>query len=78
MSPKIVLNAPAKLMKVEGIGANCAYEHDEPEGSSGQNYWPEALRRQTLYRPVDRGFEKDLRARLNHWANHRKQRSDPD
>ncbi len=65
MPPKIILNAPTKLMKNEGYGANYAYDHDEPEGFSGQNYWPEALERQTLYRPVDRGFERDLRARLD-------------
>jgi putative ATPase len=78
MPPKIILNAPTKLMKSEGYGANYAYDHDEPEGFSGQNYWPEALGRQTLYRPVGRGFEKDLRARLDHWAKLRKQMSDPD
>jgi putative ATPase len=78
MPPKIVLNAPTKLMKDEGYGANYAYDHDEPEGFSGQNYWPQALGRQTLYAPVDRGFEKDLRARLDHWAKLRKKRSDPD
>jgi putative ATPase len=78
MPPKIILNAPTKLMKSEGYGANYDYDHDEPEGFSGQNYWPEALGRQTLYRPVGRGFEKDLRARLDHWAKLRKQRSDPD
>jgi putative ATPase len=78
MPPKIILNAPTKLMKSEGYGANYAYDHDEPEGFSGQNYWPEALGRQTFYQPVGRGFEKDLRARLDHWAKLRKQRSDPD
>jgi putative ATPase len=78
MPPKIILNAPTKLMRDEGYGANYAYDHDAPDGFSGQNYWPEALGRQTLYRPVDRGFEKDLRTRLDHWAKLRKQRSDPD
>jgi putative ATPase len=78
MPPKIILNAPTKLMRDEGYGANYAYDHDEPEGFSGQNYWPEGLGRQTLYRPVGRGFERDLRARLDHWAKLRKQRSDPD
>jgi putative ATPase len=78
MPPKIILNAPTKLMKNEGYGATYAYDHDEPEGFSGQNYWPEALGRQTVYRPVDRGFERDLRARLAHWAKLRKQRNDAD
>ncbi len=78
MPPKIILNAPTKLMKNEGYGANYAYDHDEPEGFSGQNYWPEELGRQTLYRPVDRGFERDLRARLSYWAKLRKQKNNPD
>ncbi|HUI21572.1 MAG TPA: replication-associated recombination protein A [Methylocella sp.] len=78
MPPKIILNAPTKLMKNEGYGANYAYDHDEPEGFSGQNYWPEALGRQTLYRPVDRGFERDLRGRLDYWAKLRQQRNKPD
>ncbi|PZR88038.1 MAG: AAA family ATPase, partial [Hyphomicrobiales bacterium] len=57
---------------------NYAYDHDEPEGFSGQNYWPKAPGRQTLYAPVDRGFGRDLRARLEHWAKLRKQRRDQD
>jgi putative ATPase len=75
MPPKTILNAPTKLMRDEGYGAGYAYDHDEPEGFSGQDYWPEALGRQTLYRPVDRGFEKELRARLAHWAKLRKQKN---
>ncbi len=78
MPPKIILNAPTKLMREEGYGANYAYDHDQPDGFSGQDYWPEALGRQTLYRPVGRGFEQDLRARLDHWAKLRKQRSNRD
>src|ERR1700730_3338869 len=76
MPPKIILNAPTKLMRNEGYGAHYAYDHDQPEGFSGQDYWPEALGRQTLYRPVGRGFEKDLRARLDQWAKLRKARKD--
>lgn len=78
MPPKIILNAPTRLMKKEGYGANYAYDHDEPGGFSGQDYWPEALGRQTLYHPVDRGFERDLRARLSHWAKLRKQKNNLD
>jgi putative ATPase len=77
MPPKIILNAPTKLMKNEGYGANYAYDHDEPEGFSGQNYWPAELGRQTLYRPVERGFERELRTRLAYWAKLRKQRHNP-
>jgi putative ATPase len=76
MPPKIILNAPTKLMRNEGYGAHYIYDHDEPEGFSGQNYWPKAIGRQTLYRPVDRGFERDLRARLDYWAKLRNARED--
>jgi putative ATPase len=75
MPPKIILNAPTKLMRDEGYGAGYAYDHNEPESFSGQDYWPEALGRKTLYRPVDRGFEKELRARLAHWAKLRQRRN---
>lgn len=75
MPPKIILNAPTRLMREEGYGAGYAYDHNEPEGFSGQDYWPEALGRRTLYQPVERGFEKELRARLVHWAKLRKQRN---
>jgi putative ATPase len=78
MPLKTTLNAPTRLMKEEGYGANYAYDHDDPEGFSGQNYWPAAMGRRMLYRPVNRGFEKELRARLEHWTNLRKQRNDQD
>jgi putative ATPase len=78
MPPKTILNAPTKLMKDEGYGANYAYDHDEPDGFSGQNFWPDELQRQALYRPVNRGFEKELRTRLEHWAKLRKQRNNRD
>ena len=46
-------------MKDIGYGKGYAYDHDEPEAFSGQNYWPDAMGRQTLYEPVERGFERD-------------------
>src|SRR5271166_2205700 len=72
--PKIILNAPTKLMKSEGYGSGYAYDHDEPDAFSGQNYWPEALGRQRLYAPTNRGFERDLRERLAYWAKLRNTR----
>jgi putative ATPase len=76
MPPKTILNAPTKLMREEGYGAGYAYDHGEPEAFSGQDYWPQALGRHLLYEPADRGFEKELRARLAHWAKLRQRRSD--
>ncbi len=74
MPPKVILNGHTKLMKQEGYGDGYAYDHDEPEGFSGQNYWPDALGRQSLYEPVERGFERDIRKRLDYWAKLRRER----
>ena len=75
MPPKVILNAPTKLMKGEGYGAGYVYDHDSPEAFSGQDYWPDALGRQKLYEPVERGFERDIRKRLEWWEKLRKDRS---
>ena len=72
--PKTILNAPTRLMKREGYGADYEYDHDEPDAFSGQNYWPEAIGRRTLYDPVDRGFEREIRKRLEYWARRREER----
>ncbi|HEY5226746.1 MAG TPA: replication-associated recombination protein A [Methylovirgula sp.] len=72
--PKIILNAPTKLMKSEGYGGGYEYDHDAPEGFSGQDYWPEALGRQSIYAPVDRGFEREIKKRLDYWERLRRER----
>ncbi len=72
--PKTILNAPTKLMKREGYGADYAYDHDQPDAFSGQNYWPEAIGRRRLYEPVERGFEREVRKRLDYWARLRSER----
>jgi putative ATPase len=72
--PKTILNAPTKLMRQEGYGAGYAYDHDEPDAFSGQDYWPEALGRRKLYEPVERGFEREIRKRLDYWEKLRKER----
>ncbi|SNS39045.1 MULTISPECIES: replication-associated recombination protein A [unclassified Azospirillum] len=66
--PKHILNAPTKLMKQLGYGKGYNYDHDTPEGFSGQNYFPEEMPRREFYRPVERGFERDVRKRLDYWA----------
>ena len=72
--PKIILNAPTKLMRSEGYGEGYVYDHDAPEGFSGQNYWPDALAPQKLYDPEERGFERELRKRLDYWERLRRER----
>jgi len=72
--PRHILNAPTKLMKEEDYGQGYAYDHDEPDAFSGQDYFPEKLGRQRFYDPVDRGFERELRKRLDYWAKLRSER----
>jgi putative ATPase len=74
LPPKTILNAPTKLMKTEGYGSGYRYDHDEPDAFSGQDYFPEALGRQTFYEPVERGFEREIKKRLEYWAKLRKER----
>jgi len=75
LPPKHILNSPTKLMTAEGYGAGYQYDHDTPEGFSGQDYFPEALGRQTFYNPFDRGFEREIRKRLDYWAKLRRDKS---
>lgn len=74
MPPKHILNAPTKLMKEIGYGAGYAYDHDAQDGFSGQNYFPDEMRRENFYAPKGEGFEKELKSRLDHWAGLRTQR----
>jgi putative ATPase len=69
--PKRILGAPTKLMRDLGHGEGYAYDHDEPDAFSGQDYWPEEMAPQTYYRPTDRGFEKRLAERLAWWDEKR-------
>ena len=72
--PKHILNAPTGLMKSEGYGDNYEYDHDAPEAFSGQDYFPEALGRRQFYDPPERGFEREIRKRLDYWAKLRRER----
>ncbi|MEJ8574729.1 replication-associated recombination protein A [Microbaculum marinum] len=69
--PKHILNAPTKLMKSEGYGAGYEYDHDTEDAFSGQNYFPDGMQRQTFYDPPDRGFEREIRKRLDYWSKRR-------
>jgi putative ATPase len=65
--PKHILNAPTTLMKQMGYGQGYAYDPDTPEGFSGQDYFPETLGRQSFYHPVERGFEREMKKRLEYF-----------
>ena len=74
LPPRHILNAPTKLMKEKGYGKGYQYDHDAPDGFSGQNYFPEAMNRETYYNPVERGFEREIKKRLDYWEKLRKER----
>nr|WP_321446377.1 replication-associated recombination protein A [uncultured Cohaesibacter sp.] len=73
--PKHILNAPTKLMASEGYGDGYRYDHDEPDAFSGQDYFPTEMGRKSFYQPVERGFERDLRKRLDYWSRLRMERN---
>ncbi|WP_135501147.1 replication-associated recombination protein A [Roseovarius aestuariivivens] len=72
--PKHILNAPTALMKDQGYGDGYAYDHDAEDGFSGQNYFPEGVKRPVLYTPVERGFERELKKRLDYFSKLRARR----
>ena len=69
--PKHILNAPTRLMKEQGYGDGYQYDHDTEAGVSGQNYFPEEMPREAFYQPVERGFERDLKKRVEYFAKWR-------
>jgi putative ATPase len=73
--PKHILNAPTKFMKEEGFGAGYEYDHDAEDGFSGQNYFPDGMKRGVYYLPKERGFERELAKRLDWFAKRRAKRS---
>ena len=74
LPPKHILNAPTKLMKAEGYNEGYRYDHDEPDAFSGQDYFPEKMGRKVFYDPPERGFERDIRKRLDWWSKLRSER----
>lgn len=76
MPPKHILNAPTRLMKSEGYGKGYQYDHDAEDAFSGQNYFPDEIGREIFYDPPERGFERDIRKRLDYWARLRENKND--
>ena len=75
MPPMHILNAPTKLMKNLGYGAGYEYDHEAEDAFSGQNYFPEGMGRPDFYRPVERGFEREIVKRLAYWAKLREEKA---
>ena len=74
MPPRHILNAPTKMMKEIGYGAGYAYDHDAEDGFSGQDYFPEGMKRPVFYLPPERGFERELKKRVEYFAKLRAKR----
>ena len=72
--PHHIRNAPTKLMKDAGYGAGYAYDHDAEDGFSGQNYFPDGMKRPVYYAPPERGFERELKKRIDYFAKLRERR----
>lgn len=75
MPPKHILNAPTSLMEDQGYGKGYDYDHDAEDGFSGQNYFPDGMKRPAFYEPVERGFERDLKKRVEYFAKLREKRN---
>lgn len=74
MPPMHILNAPTRVMKELGYSEGYVYDHDTEDGFSGQNYFPDGMARQRFYRPLDRGFEREVAKRLEYWDRLRRGR----
>ena len=74
MPPRHILNAPTKMMKEIGYGSGYAYDHDAEDGFSGQDYFPEGMKRPVFYLPPERGFERELKKRVEYFAKLRAKR----
>ncbi|HIJ63923.1 MAG TPA: replication-associated recombination protein A, partial [Rhodospirillaceae bacterium] len=78
MPPMHILNAPTRMMKDMGYGAGYVYDHETAEGFSGQNYFPDGMERRHFYSPVDRGFEREIKKRLDYWDQLRRRNQGAD
>jgi len=77
MPPAHILNAPTRLMKDLGYGKDYHYDHDTEDAFSGQNYFPDGMKRQRFYDPPERGFEREIRKRLDWWDRRRAAKDAP-
>ena len=75
MPPKNILNAPTKMMKNLGYSDGYIYDPETESGCSGQNCFPEGMKRVSFYKPVERGFEREIKKRFDYWNSFRKKDS---
>ena len=74
MPPLHILNAPTRLMRDLGYGKDYVYDHGTEAAFSGQDYFPEGMERRQFYRPADRGFEREIKKRLEYWRKLRERK----
>ena len=74
MPPMHILNAPTRLMRDLGYGKDYQYDHAAEDAFSGQNYFPDGIKRREFYRPSERGFEREVKKRLEYWEKLRQRR----
>ena len=74
MPPMHAVNAPTKLMKAQGYAKGYQYDPDSEEGFSGLSYFPDGMAREEFYQPVERGFEREIRKRLEYWDRLRREK----
>ncbi|HUE18731.1 MAG TPA: replication-associated recombination protein A, partial [Stellaceae bacterium] len=67
MPPPHAVNAPTKLMRDLGYSAGYVYDPDTEAGFSGLDYFPESMGRRDFYHPLERGFEREVKKRLDYW-----------
>jgi len=72
MPPKNILNAPTKMMKNLGYGDGYIYDPETASGCSGQNCFPDNMQRVSFYKPIERGFEREIKKRFEYWNSFRK------
>lgn len=78
LPPKNILNAPTKMMKEQGFGEGYIYDHDTPNCFSGQEFFPPELLKKSrpkFYAPNERGFERELKKRMEYWSELKKKMS---
>ena len=74
MPPKHIFNVPTKIMKQLGYIDSYIYDQDLEDGFSGQDYFPEGMKRVKLYTPVERGFEREIKKRIDYFDNLRREK----
>jgi putative ATPase len=75
MPPMHILNAPTKLMKELGYSKGYDYDHNAENAFSGQNYFPDDMKRENYYQPTERGFEREILKRLEYWNKLREKKN---